>query len=240
MAFKTHYADHYLTRSEMERDYLRRMCQVPPELLAAAGTVTAEHRVMGGNRTNAVFFTEPYNAWGWRMDDVYRELIPCLLAMAERCGMKLVLKLHPFESVRGHRRMLNRLLPRSAVDQVKVVAGPCSEQLWRSMGYAITVQSTAALECATRGIPVFLCTWLRDPYSGYAEQFARFGIGHVLRAPEELEHVPEFLERYSESSAGKAVWDSVDSDKLRELLLGTGHKQRIPDFEAECSGAFAN
>jgi len=240
MAFKTHYSDHYLTKSEIERDYLRRVCEVPPELLASAGAPTGERRSAGGERSTAVFFTEPYNAWGWRMDDVYRELIPGLLTMAQRCGLKLVLKLHPFESTRGHERMLKRLIPRSAVANIKIVAGPCSEELWRSTRFAMTVQSTAALECATRGIPVFLCTWLSDPYSGYAEQFAHFGIGHMLRSPEGMARIPELLERHSKDPVGKPVWDNLDSDKLRELLLGSAPKQRMPKLDAERAGAFAS
>ena len=79
-----------------------------------------------------------------------------------------------------------------------------------------------ALQCAAQGIPVFLCSWLRDTSSGYLEQFARFGIGQVLESAAELSEIPRLLEM-----KGKAVelrpnlWPTMDPAQLRDLLLRT-------------------
>ena len=75
-----------------------------------------------------------------------------------------------------------------------MIAGPPSEQLWKNTRYALTVQSTVALQCASLGIPVFLCHWLRDLTSGYVEQFAKFGVGHMLDSSDELSEIPRLLE----------------------------------------------
>ena len=75
-----------------------------------------------------------------------------------------------------------------------MIAGAPSPQLWRNTRFALTVQSTVALQCASLGIPVFLCSWLRDSSSGYVEQFSRFGIGHILESSDELSEIPRLLE----------------------------------------------
>jgi hypothetical protein len=215
MRFKTQYADHYLAKSEMEQDYLRRVCKLPPDRIARLGNKTSKD-FASGKKEFAVLFTEPYHSWGWRRDEVYRDLLRRLLSAIDRCGLKLVLKLHPFESVAGHRRMLKQILPAAAMKRVQIVGGPASDELWRATKFAITVQSTTALECAERGIPVFLCSWLRDSYSGYVEQFVRFGLGHKLHSPDDVDRIPELLDTVVRSPS--AAWDARDPDKLRALF----------------------
>jgi hypothetical protein len=222
MAFKTQYADVYLAKSEIERDYLERVCKVLPERIVSAGAPSPGKINQPAEKKYVVFFTEPYHTWGWRPDEVYRDLLPQLLKLVQCFGLRLVLKLHPFESLRGYRRMLRRVMPASSVNDVELRTGPCGENLWHSMKFALTVQSTAALECADRGVPVFLCSWLCDPYTGYADQFARFGVGHPLQAPEDLASVPGLLEKqgFTEPRANQ-IWDSIDSEKLKRLFTRT-------------------
>jgi len=57
----------------------------------------------------------------------------------------------------------------------------------------VTVESTVAFECASVGIPAFLCGWLRHAYAGYAPQYARFGVGRMLETPDDLLRIPEML-----------------------------------------------
>jgi hypothetical protein len=68
-----------------------------------------------------------------------------------------------------------------------------SGDLWESLQFAVTVQSSIALECASRAIPVFLCGWLADPYSEYASQFVKFGVGQRLDSPDALANIPQLL-----------------------------------------------
>jgi len=225
MAIKVNHADFYLVKGEMERAYLRRICQLAPERIVFGATHSAKslplRRVAGRSAPWLVFFTEPYPSYGWRSDEIYRDLVPRLCALAQTCGLRLVFKLHPFESIKGHRRMLRRLIPEHDC-QIDVVAGPPSQQLWNNTRFALTVQSSIALECAALGIPVFIFAWLRDPYSGYVRQYARFGVGHVLESSEQIGQIPGLLERHNEKhSQAQSARSAIDSDELTHLFSGT-------------------
>jgi hypothetical protein len=198
MAFKTHHADFYLAKSEMEEDYLHRICRLEDERIVAVAPHLAAsvpvRSTVPSDRPWMVFFSEPYGNAGWRIDEVYGELLPRLSSLARTVGLKLVFKLHPFESIKSHRRMLRHHLGDQG-RQIEVIAGPPSGRLWRNIRFGITAQSSVAVECSARGIPIFLCAWLRDPYSGYIDQFARFGVGHILRSPKEIEEIAQVLDR---------------------------------------------
>ncbi len=226
MAIKAPYADIYLAKGEIERDYLLQSCGVPAGKVMLggqglpSGPIAAKPAAPLGQPW-LVFFTEPYRAGGWRIEEVYRDLLPKLWSLSQACRLKLVFKIHPFESVRGHRRILRKYLPEQEPG-IEVIAGDPSPELWRNIRLALTVQSTVALQCAAQGTPVFLCSWLRDTTSGYLEQFARFGIGQVLESPANLSEIPRLLE-----TKGKTVelrsnpWETMDPAKLRDLLLRT-------------------
>jgi hypothetical protein len=222
MAIKVNHADSYLAKSEMERDYLSRICHVPLDKIAIVVPAQSQPMPLHGMARRAarwlVFFTEPYRSYWWRSDEVYRDFLPRLWALAQTCGLKLVFKLHPFESVKGHRRMLRRLIPEHE-RQIEVIAGPPSDQLWNNTQLALTVQSSTALECADLGIPVFLCAWLRDPFSGYLQQYARFGVGHELKSSEQIAEIPELLKngRRLRRPADRVA---IGSDELLLLLSG--------------------
>lgn len=225
MAIKVNHADFYLVKNEMEKDYLRRICHLAPEKIAMASPVSSKPLSpgYGARRTGPwlVFFTEPYQSFGWRRDEVYRDLLPRLYSLAQTCGLQLTFKLHPFENIRGHRRMLRRLIPEYERD-VKVLAGPPSHQLWNNTQFALTVQSSAALECAALGIPVFLCAWLSDPYSGYVQQYARYRVGRVLESSEQIADIPRLLESPNEQCLQlQESRKAVDPGKLAHLFSGT-------------------
>ena len=227
MAVKVAHADTYLAKGEIEQDFLVRSCGVAPErvVLGGQGLASTPETTKPAARSTEpwlVFFTEPFQAAGWRTEEVYRDLLPKLWSLAQSCGLKLVFKLHPFESVKGHRRILRKYLPRQEAG-IGVIAGAPSPQLWRNTRFALVVQSTVALQCASLGIPVFLCSWLRDSSSGYVEQFSRFGIGHILESSDELSDIPRLLEVKGKTIQMRpALWETMDPAKLRDLLLRTG------------------
>src|SRR5208283_6023785 len=69
---------------------------------------------------------------------------------------------------------------------VSVTDAPLSGEILRKTWCAVTVESTVAFECASVGIPAFLCGWLRHAYAGYAPQYVRFGVGRTLERPDDL------------------------------------------------------
>jgi hypothetical protein len=219
-AIKVNHADTYLAKTEMERDYVSRICHVSPDHIVVAAPAFSKPLPAQRSAPWLVFFTEPYESTGWRTDEVYRDLLPPLCSLAQTCGLKLVFKLHPFENVKGHRKMLRRLLPEGE-REIDVLAGPPSDELWNNARLALTVQSSTALECAALGIPVFLCAWLRDPYAGYVRQYSRFGVGRVLESSEKIAEIPAQLENRDESSFHRqAVGRTVDADELAHLFSG--------------------
>ncbi|HXR17857.1 MAG TPA: hypothetical protein VN777_16810 [Terriglobales bacterium] len=224
MAIKVNHADFYLVKSEMERDYLSRVCRLGSEKMVTTVPVSSRPlplpRAARQSAPWLVFFTEPYQNLGWRTDEVYRYLLPRLCRLAQTCGLKLVFKLHPFESIKGHRRMLRRFLPEQE-HQIEVLAGPPSDQLWNNTRLALTVQSSTALECASRGVPIFLCAWLRDPYSGYVHQYERFGVGQVLESPEQIAEIPRLLKRQNGKPLPQEAGKSATNTELAYLFSRT-------------------
>jgi len=234
MAITAHDADFYVAKSDMERDYMTRVCGIKTsKVLQVAPPHSVESFPLSGNSELAlgrdiekkrwlVFFTEPYGLGSWRMEEVYRELLPPLCALAERCGLKLVFKLHPFESERGHSKLLRRLLSRGKVQRIEIIAGPIPEELWRNAKVALTVESSVALECAPRGIPIFLCGWLRDSFIGYIQQYQRFGVGYLLENPTQINDIPNILESAPSLFSPRDDPPSpvAATEVLRELLLG--------------------
>jgi hypothetical protein len=223
MAVKVAHADVYLAKGEIERDYLVRFCGMAANKVVLGGqgkpeAAFARTRIAGPPESWLVFFSEPYQAAGWRADEVYRDLLPKLWSLAQSCGLKLVFKIHPFESLRSHRRMLRNYLPQEE-HKIAVIAGAPTSELWRNTRIALTVQSTVALQCASLEIPVFLCSWLRDSTSGYVEQFAKFGAGQILTSADELIAIPDLLEKKGKTVQMRpALWETMDPQRLGELL----------------------
>ncbi len=220
MAIKMNLADFYLAKSEMEQDYLRRICHLAPEKIVLVAPPSSRLLSQSMARRSApwlVFFTEPYESYGWRNDEVYRDLLPRLRSLTQACGMKLVFKLHPFESVKGHRKMLRRLVPEQERD-IDVIAGPPSDKLWNNTRCALTVQSSTALECSALGIPVFLFSWLQHSYSGYVQQYQRFGAGQVLESAEQIDEIPARLEQ--QTFQPHAFPRATGASKLADLFSG--------------------
>ena len=85
----------------------------------------------------------------------------------------------------------------------------------------MTVQSTVALECVAKGIPIFLCGWLRGSFDGYVREYEKFGIGRVLNSPEEIADIPRLLQEGGHTPLSEnATWKGIDPRDLQNLLAG--------------------
>jgi hypothetical protein len=213
MAFKNPRFSIYLAKGEMERDYLERICEVDASRIRVGASsppwrenvpVWSEHAPW------ITFFTEPYEADFWRVEAIYREVLPRLCAVARGLGKTLVLKLHPFESARQRLRLVKRILTEGERKLVRLTDVPLSREILQKTWCAVTVESTVALESATVGILAFLCGWLRHAYSGYALQYVRFGVGRMLKCPDELLRIPDML--------GSAMPDSDNTGRLVQAI----------------------
>src|SRR6266571_5994093 len=221
--FKQSHADMILAKGKMEEDYLVRVCGVPEENVEIGAPADCSPMCVQRNGDSApfiTFFSEPYEVASARTDEFYRDLLPRLADLALKAGRKLVVKLHPFESRRERQRLINRILTAEQQDVATIVNGALSEDLLQKTWAGITVLSTAASECAVRGIPSFLCGWLEYSHYGYIEQFERFGVGQVLRSPEEIAEIPQLIRHYRQPEVSSNLWQPVTSARLQELFSG--------------------
>src|SRR5213078_837742 len=221
--FKRSHADVILAKGKIEQDYLVRVCGVPEEKveLGAPGRLPALNVQRDREQAPFItFFSEPYEVASARTDEFYRDLLSRLADLALKTGRKLVVKLHPFESQRERERLINRILTAEQQQVATVVSGALSEDLLQKTWAGVTVLSTAATECAARGIPCFLCGWLEYSHYGYIEQFERFGVGQVLRSPEEIAEIPQLIRHYCQPEVSSNLWQPVTSARLQELFSG--------------------
>jgi hypothetical protein len=201
-AFDGHYLvkqsqpDALFAKGEMERDYLVRTCQVPEYRVRVVAPILRTTHGGPKNKSSIVFFSEDYEASGARTEEFYQDVLPPLLRLAEAHGKKLIIKLHPAESLRDRRRILKKVLSRHQLRVVRLMDPPLTEELMKQIWFSCTVISTTALDCAMYGIPVFLCGWLENWPFGYLDQFAAYGVGTKLSHPEEIAQIPLLLETF--------------------------------------------
>jgi hypothetical protein len=222
MAFKVPEFSMYLAQGEMERDYLEQICGVDTRRICV-GAASARARDSAKWSDDApwiVFFTEPYESDQWRADAIYREVLPRLCAAARQSGKTVVLKLHPFETAAQRQMLVHAALGEEDRRLVKVMSAPISPELIKNTWCAVTVESTVACDCASAGIPVFLCGWLRHAYSGYALQYARFGAGRILKSAADLSRIPEMMpEAMPPTDVAMRLAQPISQDALAEVLL---------------------
>jgi hypothetical protein len=203
-------SDLYLAKNEMERDYLTRVCHLPPHRVVVGGTDAADPEEKIGEsqvRPNIVFFSEPFESAGARPEEIYREVLPALSQLAGEHGRTLIVKLHPFESGKERRKLVDAAVG-SGPANVKVMSGPLTKELLSSAWFGITVESSAVLDCTRAGVPCFHCPWLVNTPWGYGQQFARFAVGQLLRSRDEIARIPSLLAEW-----GKRLPDT--SEKVR-------------------------
>jgi hypothetical protein len=221
--------DLYLAKSEMERDYLLRVCGLPADRVAigAAAPPTSSQSV--GVRTrkqrqdqpapSVVFFSEPYEVAGMRSREVYREVLPPLCRVAREGGRGLVVKLHPFESLTQRSVVIREILAPEDRELVTVVDGPITNELMERAWFGVTVESTTVIDCLQNGVRCFLCTWLAHSPFDYVGQYARFGIGEVLQDAKQLLEIPERMTQPDNRSMMKSdLSATVDPAKLKAWL----------------------
>jgi hypothetical protein len=166
-----------------------------------------------------VLFSEPYENFGMRAEEVYGELLPPLCRLARENGRGVVLKLHPFESLSQRTSMVRDLLRQEDFQRITLVDGPLSPQLLSNTWFGVTVESTTVLDCFARHIPCFACGWLTMLPFGYVEQYERFGVAQILRSARELDGIPGVLAGLRNSQRPtESFWKTAEPEALRRLL----------------------
>lgn len=208
----------YLAKSQMEKDYLHEICgntSSSVELGSPPRTTNAVSR--SGRRRAMVFFSEGYEVLGGRTREIYRELLPQLAELAARTGHQFVVKLHPAEILRQRKSIAKSVLSKTRYLAMRFVQGPLTDELLNDTWCAVTIISTAAVDCTMRGIPVFVCPWLDYSNYGYAEQMLRFGAGVRLNCAAEIACIPKKITE-SVDTRTSALWSPISPENLRAML----------------------
>ncbi len=222
--FKELPSDLYLAKNEMERDYLLRVCGLPPERVLIGAPSNGEVRSItseaaGPIRSSVIFFSEPYEIAGMRADQVYLELLPALCSMARESGHGLIVKLHPFESLSQRRRIIRGVLSAEDRKLVRVVDVPLTTELMAQAWFGITGESTTVIDCLQNGVCCFLCQWLAvSPYE-YVQQYARFGVGEVLEEASQLAEIPRRLAVLRNRPAAKTDFSTAADPAILQRHL---------------------
>jgi len=219
--------DVYLAKTEAERDYLVRVCTLPQERIAIGAPSSAEVVPAGTQekRTSVIFFSEPYEVYGMRGEEVYRELLPPLSRVARESGRDLIVKLHPFESRRQRERLIREIMGSANNVNVRVLDGPLTEELVSKAWFGITVESTTVIDCMRHGVPCFLCGWYTIIPCGYVDQYEKYRIGERLANTAEIAGIPNRMANAPRPDPRSALPCQVDPAKLHTwLTVGT----RVP------------
>lgn len=228
--FKKPYADSFLVKGEMEKDYMERASAIEHERIFVAAPGSSRF-ISAGSRTadSVVFFSQPYENIGGRADSIYREIVPRLHSVARASGRKLIIKLHPFESSRQRQALVNAALTDVDHRDTEVVGGVPPEQVIKRAWCGVTVDSSVAVECTVNEIPFFLCGWLDLTGDGYLEQFARFGVAEVLRSPDELVRIPQMIAGFRPDPAKlQRIWREADPSQLYEIMFSNRQARLNP------------
>jgi hypothetical protein len=189
-------SDTYLAKGEMEKDYMVQQCGVPEKRIVL-GAPPLEHLLPSGEsratRDQIIFFSEPYELYSGRTETLYRELLPSLCAIARQYDRKVVVKLHPYESVVARSRLVDQILTGDDRQLVEISTAPMSEQLLHRVWFAVTMESSVAVECALAGIPCFLAGWFDLGTQCYGQQYEKFGAAQILESPSAILLIPEML-----------------------------------------------
>jgi hypothetical protein len=216
---KRSHADIILAKGQMEWDYLVNTCKVSRERveICPPPRKQAPLPVRQAREGLVVFFSEPYEIGGGRCQEFYLDVLPRLADLAEATRRTLVVKLHPQESLRQRRGLAKGVLTKRQWRSIRVVEGPLNDDLLAQTWFAATVLSTTAVDCAVRGIPVFLCAWLEHSNYGYVEQFIKFGAAVKLCNPEEIPGIPGMLENFLRKDTRDLI-NAATPERLEELL----------------------
>jgi hypothetical protein len=236
--FKDFPCDRYLAKSDMERDYLLRVCGLPAARIVMgapssgdvrSGDVRSGKEGQSPRETSIIFFSEPYEAAGMRTHEVYRELLPSLCRAARESGHGLILKLHPFESLSQRRIIVRDVLTPADCNLVRIVDGPLTTELMGQAWCGITVESTTVIDCLQNNICCFLCGWLAHSPFEYVQQYARFGIGEALQDAEQLLEIPRRVADFHNRPTMKAnLSATVDPAMLKEWLTPAAKRSTLP------------
>lgn len=230
-------SDTYLMKGDMARDYTVAWCRVPAEQVVVGGPAETHAPPPLANRNEKdkvkvkdwiVFYSEAYELTSGRTENFYAELLPELCQLARRTHRKVIVKLHPFESLRLRTRFVESALSPEDRSLVIMREGPMTPDLFARAWCSFTLESSVAVESTLNGVPCFLCGWFDASWYDYAKQYARYSAGYPLDPPQRIREIPQLLEQLQITEATRqSLQTAITPERLDELLSAPQKDQSI-------------
>jgi len=216
-------SDTYLLRGEMARDYC--VSRGLPADKIVVGAPASPHNPLPlsqpANRDWIVFYSEPFELSSSRTPNFYQELLSELCVLAARTIRKVIVKLHPFESLRMRRALLNRVLSKEQRPLVEVREGPMTPDLFARAWCSLAVESSVAVESTINGVPCFLCSWFDAAWYDYGKQYAKFRAGYPLDSPRQIREIPQLIEQFQITEPiRQSLQTPISPERLESVLSG--------------------
>ena len=216
-------SDCFLLRGEMARDYCVSR-GLPAEKIVVGSPAHSVSPLPSSNpnqRDWIVFYSEPFELSSSRTTTFYRELLPELCSLAARANRKVIVKLHPFESLKTRRALIARVLSPDQRRLVEVREGPMTPDLFSRAWCSLTVESSVAVESTINGVPCFLCHWFDSSWYDYGKQFAKFSAGYPLDSPQRIREIPQLIEQIQITEPiRQRLQTSITPEHLESVLSG--------------------
>jgi len=215
-------SDTYLMKGDMARDYSVGWCGLSPSKIVVGAPSEAHDSLRSSNgkeRDWIVFYSEAYELSSARTQTFYAELLPELCLLARRMNRKVIVKLHPFESLRMRKALVDRVLSPEQRSLVEVREGPMTPDLFERAWFSLTVESSVAVESTTNGVPCFLCCWFDASWYDYSKQYAKYSAGYPLDSPQRIREIPQLLEQFQITEATRrGLQTPINAEHLESVL----------------------
>jgi hypothetical protein len=217
-------SDTYLVRGDMARDYNVGWCGLSQEKIVVGGPAETHGMLPSSNRAGRdwiVFYSEAYELNSARTQPFYAELLPELCSLARQTNRKVIVKLHPFESHRMRKALVDSVLSAEERGFVEMREGPMTPDLFARAWCSLTVESSVAVESTANGVPCFICSWFDASWYEYGKQYVKYSAGYPLDSPQRIREIPQLLEQIQIGEATRQnLQTAISPEDLESVLSG--------------------
>jgi hypothetical protein len=235
LGFRRPVSDTYLVKGDMARDYCVEWCGLSEEQIVVGGPAETHSPLLSSNGTKGdwiVFYSEPYELFSGRTQALYAEVLPQLCLLAKRMNRKVIIKLHPFESLRVRTAIVDRVLSAEQQSLVEIRQGSMTPDLFARAWCSLTVESSVAVESTINGVPCFLCSWFDTSWYDYGKQYAKYSAGYPLNSPQQIREIPQLLEQFQITEAIRQSLQSSLSPEDLELIV-SGKRPKVDTLRSK-------
>jgi len=219
-------SDTYLVKGNMARDYSVNWCGLPAEKVVVGAPSPDQPSPSSSPRNGAardwiVYYSEAYELSAGRTRTLYAELLPELCQLAACTNRKVVVKLHPFESLRMRKAVIDDVLTPEQRSLVEIREGAMTPDLLTRAWCSLTLESSVAVESTLHRVPCFLCSWFDASWYDYGKQFAKYSAGYPLDSPQRIRDIPRLLgEFHITESTRRGLLTPITPERLDSVLAG--------------------